>query len=545
MQIHSVHTSSDAQRYRAAGYWADRTFFDILAARAAELPDRVVFTDAARSITFGALKDEVERCAEFLRRVGIARGDVVTIQITNRIEFAVVFFSLELIGAIANQINPDFRAAEVGYLMRFTGSRAYICANAFKGFEYLPMIESLRPELPELCFVISVDDTDAPGVASMPRSIVACGPLAPEHRVRMSSGEPMRVCFTSGTTGNPKGSVHSFDTTIYAAELMNDHMAIDAEDVTLLFMPVGLNSGYLCLLQTLISRGRLVLMERFHPLAVLDAIERYKVTLVSLPPSTMLSLLQEPGLRSRDLSSLRAVRTGGSMTSTDMVRRFRDVVGVPILEAFGMLEMGFGTCIGLDSDFEETVGTAGPAMHGMGIAILDEAGREVADETEGEIAVRGPTVHLGYLNNPSANAQSLTADGWFRSGDVGALLGAGRNLKVIGRTKEIINRAGKKFVPREVEELLIAHPDVVNVALVGVPDERVGERVCACVVSRPGSHLELKDLLSFLKDRVATYKLPEMLVLRDALPLTATGKIRKALLVEEVQAMNVPAARSA
>jgi non-ribosomal peptide synthetase component E (peptide arylation enzyme) len=198
-----------------------------------------------------------------------------------------------------------------------------------------------------------------------------------------------------------------------------------------------------------------------------------------------------------------------------------------------MLETGFHTYTRLDDDPEAVTGTVGTVSSGLGLRLIDESGRDVAGGAEGEIAAQGPSVHLGYHKNPAANAELFTADGWFRTGDLGQFDPAG-NVKIVGRLKEMINRGGKKFFPREIEEILYTHPKILHAAIVGVPDPRLGERNCLCVIPRPGQTLTLDEVVGYLKDGVATYKLPETIEIFDELPFTPTGKIQRHVLVRRV-----------
>ena len=217
IQIPRPPTAELIAHYEGLGYWGERTFGDILESRALQSPDREVIADEHRRITYGGLYSEVKRFAEFLRRQGVKKGDVVTLQLPNRIEFAVVFFSLELIGAVANKISADFRKTEVEYILRFSESKAYICAEEFKGFKFLDMVQELRPSLPALALVVCVDNVDRAGVESFAKVVDATPEIALENRVRMSALDVMRMCFTSGTTGNPKGVLHCFNTTLWTA----------------------------------------------------------------------------------------------------------------------------------------------------------------------------------------------------------------------------------------------------------------------------------------------------------------------------------------
>jgi len=529
------HPQDQAQRYRERGWWKDKTFSQILEPRALETPAREAMSDARRRITYGQLWSEVCRFAEFLRRQGVGKGDVVTLQLPNRIEFPVVFFSLELIGAIANKISADFRAVEVDYILKFSRSKAFVCASEFKGFNYIDMIQGLRAGLPDLSLVICVDDVSAPGVVSFAQVVNATPEIAAAHRVQMSPMDVMRMCFTSGTTGNPKGVLHCFNTTLCANEIFNRELGVTQDDVLLDYLPVGLNWGYCTLVQSVMAGARVVLMERFSAEGALDLIEKEKVSYIPTAPASIVAMLNSKTLGQRDLSSLRIVITGGASAAVETIKAFQ--VGVPhakLVELYGMLETGFHSFTRPSDDPLKVNGTVGRCVSEMGLRIIDDEGHDVPMGEVGEIAAIGPSVHLGYLNNPQANKEAFTEDGWFRTGDLGQFVDEDHNVRISGRKKEIINRGGKKYFPREVEELLYELPEVVQAAIVGAPDPRLGEKNCLCVILKPGQTLELDTVVSFLKGKVADYKLPEALVKLDEFPMTPTGKIRRPELVKQV-----------
>ncbi len=521
--------------YQAKGYWGDRTFADILEARALATPQREAMLDERRRISYGALWSEVKRFAEFLRRQGVQRGDVVTLQLPNRIEFPVVFFSLELIGAVANKISADFRATEVEYILAFSNSKAYVCASQFKGFDYLEMLDTMRARLPQLQLVVCVDAAERANVASFAKVLGATPEIAAAQRIRMSPFEVMRMCFTSGTTGNPKGVLHCFNTTLQTAQLFNHDLEVIENEVMLDFLPVGLNWGYLTLVQAVMAGCRVVLMERFSPASVLDVIERERVSYIPMAPASIVALLNAPDLAERKLESLRVVITGGASAAVETIRAFQtQVPTAKLIELYGMLETGFHSITRFTDDPLQVIGTVGRCVSSMGLRIINDAGNDVPHGEVGEIAAIGPSVHLGYLNNPQANLDSFTADGWFRTGDLGQFVDAQNNVRISGRKKEIINRGGKKYFPREIEELLYAHPKIVQVAIVGAPDARLGERNSMCVIVKPGATLELSEVVDFLKGRVADYKLPEELVVMQDFPMTPTGKIRRPELIKRI-----------
>ncbi|MGI9414135.1 MAG: AMP-binding protein [Hyphomicrobiales bacterium] len=527
-------TQEMIDRFTASGDWGTETFYDLLCKKVAEHPDREAVVDVHARITYGELKDKVDRTAAFLRGHGIGAGDVVTIQLPNWVEFLYVFFALELLGAVANKISPDFRGREVDFILKFSNSRAYVCAKDFKGFDYPGMVEGLMSGLPNLKFLCVADGEAGGQAVSLAEGLKTTEPLAGDERVRMDANAVYRMAFTSGTTGNPKNVLHSFNTTVPALRFLTRDMEATEDDVFLIYLPIGLNWGYLILIQALMLGARVVLLDRFSGRAALDLIGREKVSFIASAPASIIAMLNEPDLEAYDVSSLRVVLTGGASCPVETLREFGRRLSGRLIELYGMLEDGYHTYTRFEDDPEQVNGTIGRCVEGMGLRLLDPEGNDVAPGAQGEIAAFGPSVHLGYNNNPAANAEAFTADGWFRTGDLGEHADDKGNVRIVGRSKEIINRGGKKFFPREVEEILYTHPKVLHAAMVGVPDPRLGERNCLCLIPKDGADADLDEFVEFLRGEVATYKLPERLEIFDELPFTPTGKLQRFVLADQV-----------
>lgn len=523
-------------RFTAEGHWRNETFFDLLSEVANRHPEREAIVDSRTRITYGTLKDNVERTAAFLKAKGVERGDVVTIQLPNWVEFCYVFFALELLGAVANKISPDFRAREVDFILKFSESRAYVCSRDFKGFNYPGMVGDLRPGLPGLKFICVVDGGSGDDTISLAEGLQQFAPLPVAERVRMDANAVYRMAFTSGTTGNPKNVLHSFNTTLPACRFLTRDMLATDKDVFLVYLPIGLNWGYLVLVQALMLGARVVLQDRFSGKGALELIEREKVTFIPTAPASIIAMLNAPELAGCDVASLRVVITGGASCPVETLKDFGRRMSGRLIELYGMLEDGYHTYTRFSDDPEAVNGTIGRCVEGMGLRLLDQAGNDVAPGAEGEIAAFGPSVHLGYNKNPQANAEAFTADGWFRTGDLGVFADAIGNVRIVGRSKEIINRGGKKFFPREVEEILYTHPKVLHAAMVGVPDPRLGERNCLCLIPKGAEPVVLDEFVAFLRDKVANYKLPERLEIFAELPFTPTGKLQRFVLAGQVAA---------
>ena len=528
-------TPAMAARWRGAGLWSDATLATILAERVRTTPDREAVTDGTRRLSYRELADGIDRMAARLRAIGIGPADVVTIQLPNWIEFALVFFALERLGAVAVTVSVDFRSRELEYILRFAGSKMLVCCGAFRDFDHAAMAAELKPRLPALASIGIVRGVPRPGMVGLDDVMAMRGPPSGFAPAPTDADTVMRMAFTSGTTGNPKGVMHSHNTTLAAARILNGDLGLNASDVMMIWLPLGLNWGYLTLVQSILAGAKAVLLERFRPASALDLIERERVTYIPTAPASLTAILQEADLGRRDLARLRIVVSGGASAPVETIRAWRRAAPGVLLELLGMLETGYQAYTRATDDPEQVAGSVGvPASH-MGLKLVDVEGREVARGAEGDICCDGPSVHLGYHNNPTANVEAFLPDGWFRSGDLGMIDGGG-NLRIVGRLKEMINRGGKKFFPREIEEILYAHPQVLYAAIVGIPDARLGERNCLCLVPCPGGTPTLDDFVAFLGDSVAIYKLPERLELFAQFPFTPTGKIQRHALVREVVA---------
>ena len=528
-------TQEMVETYTKSGDWGTKTFSDLLSERADEHPGREAIYDRGKRISFGELRARIDRVAAKLQELGIGRGDVVTIQLPNWAEFACTFFAVERLGGIANQINPDFRSAEVDYILRFSESAAYVCPETFRDFDYLQMIAALRPNLPDLKHVCVVEGAGRDGVIPLAGVIDGSEPVAPLRPVKMGANDLFRMAFTSGTTGNPKAVLHSHNTTLPTAIYKNEDLGITQDDVILIYLPLGLNWGYLALLQSILAGARTVLLDRFKARTALQLIADEGVTFIPTAPASIIAMLNEPDLESFDLSSLRIVMSGGASCPLETIHEFQAKMKCEFTELYGMLETGFHTYTRPKDDPELVSGTCGVTQKSLGLRLIDENGDDVPEGSEGEIAAIGPSVHLGYAKNPTANAELFTKDGWFRTGDIGELDARG-NLKIVGRNKEMINRGGKKFHPREIEEILYTHPKVLHAAIIGVADPRLGERNCLCVIPRAGEEAGLEEFVALLRDQVATYKLPETFEIFEEFPFTPTGKLQRHELTRWVQA---------
>ena len=516
--------------FTAEGYWLDTTSNDALEAWAHMAPQRLAIADGRVRFGFAEYYRRAERLAAHLIGLGLGGEDVVAIQLPNWSEFAVALNAAMLAGVPFCQVHSEFRAGEVEFILGFTEATALILPHRFRHFDHLEMLEGLRPRLPRLKHVMVVGDAVPPPYFDLRAFLDAPMGPAPDdgalRRRRPKANDLCRIAFTSGTTGDPKAVLHLHNTTNCAARFINETHRIGPDSVLLAFLPVGLNWGLLNLLQGIFAGCPVILQDAFDPEAALQLIERERVTHFCCAPAHLAALLGVPDLGRFDLSSLQIITTGGAPCPIELIRAARARLPGHLLELYGMLECGFLSHTTVEDDPEAVCGLVGRKLPQMGIRIVDDDGQDCASGMPGEILVSGPSVAIGYYNNPEANAKSSSPDGWFATGDIGIIDKSGY-LKIVDRKNELIIRGGASIYPREIEEVLHQHPKVREAAAIGIPDPTLGERVCAAIVPKPGETLSFAELILFLKDRIATYNLPESLEVLDALPRTATGTVQK------------------
>ena len=527
------------EEYAKAGLWTETTSNEVLEANARRFPGKIALVDVRGSLTYGEYYAAVQRLATHFLALGLTSGDVIAIQLPNWIEFAIAVNAAMMAGIPFCQFHSDFRSKEVEFILGFTGASAYVHPVAFRGFDYGAMIDELQPRLPQLKHRLAVGDEVPAGTFDL-RGFLA-DPSRPiddellrKHRPR--GNDLCRVAFTSGTTGDPKAVMHTHNTSLSGCIICNRNQLVDADSATLVFLPVGLNWGFMLTVEAILAGCKAVYMERWDTEEALRLIEREKITHFCSAPTSILAMLDHPNLKKYDLSSLKTYVTGGASAPIEVIRRAqRDIPG-RLFEMYGMLETGSQSQTMLYDDPEQVCGTVGHPVPEVPLRILDDEERDVAPGTVGELANVGPSVMVGYYNNPGANERAFTKDGWFKTGDLGFLNENGL-LTISGRKKEMIIRGGANIYPREIEEVLFKHPAVADCAVIGLPHPRLGETVVACVVQRAGVEpLTFAAMSAFLREQIATYKLPERLEIVETLPRTPTGKVQKGRLVEVVSA---------
>ena len=510
-----------------------------LDSRADERPDAPYLRFGDQTLSYRQIRDQADALAASLHDLGIDEGDRVALVLPNWPEFAVSVFAAAKLGAIVVPLNPREPAAELQYMLRHSAAAAVVTAETYRGVDYLDVFEGLLASLPDLRHVITVGPEDLwyDDRIHQFEDLVSAGAGKAYPRSGNAGEGAFCIVYTSGTTGKPKGVVLSHENVLAASAATVAAVSVSARDVvagvTTIFHVFGLGPG---LVGTLLAGATLVLQEDFDPVESLDLIERYGVTVHYGVPTVFLTELREAELRERDLSSLRAGVVAGAPIGDETLRRIRQLLCPGLQVAYSLTEAASTVAITRPDDPpEKQLFTLGRPIEGTEVRVLGEDGTVLPVESVGELAVRGPGVMLGYYRQPGETRLALDPDGFLRTGDVGMVDEEGY-VHVVARKSDVIIRGGFNVYPREVEDRLQAHPAIEQAAVVGLPDEVLGEAVCACVVPVEGALVTGEELRGWCRGAVADHKVPDLVRFLERLPLTASGKVRRLDLARAVSA---------
>jgi cyclohexanecarboxylate-CoA ligase len=533
--------------YYAAGLWSTDTFHDVLVRRVEDNPDKVFATDGTRSLTFRQLFDGAQRLAVGLHRQGWRAGDTAAVQLPSWVEFVQVLAALSRLGVIAVPIMPIYRREEVGYVASNAEIRGVFTPATFKKFNYLDMYLGLRQEHPDLTIVVTRPDSAADAIIDADDAVFSLQGLEADTdddsaRAELSDppgpDEPFVIVYTSGTTSRSKGCVHTFNTYCSGARALIAPFAFTEADVQFGPSPVGHTTGLVTsVLLPMLAGAATHLMAEWEPDRGIEEIQRFGCTAAVTAPTFLHGLLSAYDAERHDLSTLRLWTCAGAPIPAAVVERAGATLpNVKVLSLYGRSENLVTTTCSTRDDVSRALTSDGAAVPGAEVKIVDFDGNEVPRGTEGDIAYRGPSHMIEYLANPEETAALFTADGFSKSGDLGVMTEDGY-VRVTGRTKDIVIRGGMNISVREIEDMLVDHPALQASSCVGMPDERLGERVCCYVVTAPGHATPtVEDLRAFLLSHgLPIQKTPERVVAVDALPMTATGKVLKQELRKDIE----------
>lgn len=505
---------------------------------ACRAPDRELVVDPVFGrFTYGEIAQQMDRLAFGLRALGLGPGDIVVVELPNWVAFVVFHLALTAIGAVTVNLPPIYRERELGYVLRFTGARGLVVPTTYRGHDFIAMAAALRQDAADLhhVFVVGAEDRrDAPGMIRyddfMARSWESQGRREELTALRPGPGALTSVGFTSGTTGDLKGAMLTSETLMAWNMGLVDRYKLDEGERIFVPSPLGHAVGFgHGLRMTLTLGATMVLLGQWDPIRALELISQEWCTFTAAATPFLMDLVYHPALpRYGGLPSLRLFLCGGASIPEQLMRdaraRLPHTFTSPL---WGMTECGGVTTCPFDAPPEKLYTTDGLPCDGMELKVVDRMGHPVPPETDGELLARGPMVARGYFRQPQLTAEHFLPDGFFRTGDQ-ARMDRDGYIKITGRIKDLIIRGGLNLSPVEIENILFSHSKVGNVAVVGMPDPRLGERVCAFIVPRGGSPPGLEEVQAWMTQAgVAKPKWPERVEVVAEFPMTPSGKVQK------------------
>lgn len=524
-----------AQSYREAGYWADRRLDSLLRDAAAQWPDRTAIADPTETRTFAELDALADRAAAGIAELGIQPGDRVLLQLPNSAEFAVALFGLLRAGAVPVMCLPGHRLAELAHFAEVSEAVALLIADTAGGFDYRTMAAELTAAHPHVRHVLVHGNLPENQEGFLSWTTVSRTGTGPVPNIDPELAGPALLLVSGGTTGAPKLIPRTHQDYVYNCTASATLCELGAEDVYLVALPAAHNFPLACpgLLGALSVGATTVFTADPSPEAAFAAIDAHGVTVTALVPALAKLWAQACDWEPLAPKSLRLLQVGGAKLAAEDARLVRTALTPGLQQVFGMAEGLLNyTRIGDPAEIVET--TQGrPLCPADEVRVVDEDGHEVAAGDEGELLVRGPYTINGYFNAEAANERSFTPDGFYRSGDR-VRRSQGGYLEVTGRVKDVILRGGENVSALDLEEHLLTHPAVWSAAAVALPDDYLGEKICAAVVFT-GTPATLAELHSHLEGRgVASHARPDVLVPMTTLPTTAVGKIDKKAIVAQL-----------
>src|SRR3954469_9157690 len=555
MTLQTILTAELAEKYTSAGLWTGRLITDFLDEVAAATPDKLASIDSRGRLTWAELKQRSDRVALGLLELGVRPGDVVSYQLPNWSEFLVLHYAASRIGAVNNPLIPIYREREVGFMVGLARSKVLVVPQEFRGFDYPAMVGKLRGDWPDLEHLLVVDGPTTDSQTSWQE--FADTPWE-ERRdpaeladLRPDANDVTLLIFTSGTTGEPKGVMHTHNTLVAANAPLPERLGVSKDDVIHMASTFAHLTGFLygVRLPTQVGGATVVYQDVWDPARFVDLVEQYRISYTSAATPFLADTLAWPDLGERELSSLRIFACMGAPIPRAILRAAKkELPGLTVLGGWGQSENALVT-LGRPGDPEvKLVERDGYPWPGMEIRVVDFADGDLPAGEEGRLQVRGPFLFVGYAERLEMTRASFDGD-WFDTGDL-AEIDAEGYLNITGRTKDVIIRGGENIPVAYVENVMYENPKLSGVAVVGYPDPRLQERACAVVTLVPGAGtFTLEEMQEYLEGKgVSRHYWPERLEVLSELPRTASGKIQKfqlrARLAGDPAAHGTPAPRS-
>ncbi|MEG0147880.1 MAG: FadD3 family acyl-CoA ligase [Comamonas sp.] len=526
------------------------TLPSMLAEAVSRYAERAAIVENGRSISYAQLQQQGRQAARALMALGVLAGDRVAIWAPNLSEWIVAACGVHASGAVMVPLNTRMKGAEAADILDRSGAKVLVCVGDFLNNYYPDLLQGQRPATLQHLVVLGdkvLPSADLSWAQFMARAEGISAEAQLQREAQIGPDDTADLMFTSGTTGRPKGVMAAHRPTILAFKAWAEVVGLTEGSRYLIVNPFFHTFGYKAGWVAALLQGATVYPEQvFEAEAILRRIEADRISFLPGPPTLFLSMLAHPQLGKYDLGSLKSAVTGSATVPPILIKRMREELGIQnVTTAYGLTECGGCATLCEPTDTVETVAnTCGKALPGTELRCVDEQGNSVEVGEAGEVVLRGYHVMKGYFEDDKATAETIDADGWLHTGDVGVLDERGY-LRITDRLKDMFIVGGFNCYPAEIERIVSNHADVAQVAVVGVPDERMGEVGCACVVVRNGVTLDKEAFIAWCRANMANYKVPRVVMQLDSLPLNASNKVLKRDLLEIVKARLEQAAQPA
>ncbi|MBM4762861.1 medium-chain fatty-acid--CoA ligase [Bacillus sp. B15-48] len=524
------------REYRQKGYWGDATLADYWNMSVLSFPDKIAVIDVQGSqYTYAELNEAAGKTAAYLKEVGVKPGDFVSVQLPGWSEFVIIYVACMKVGAVLNPILPNLREGELTYILNKCESKVLFIPSLFRKYDYTRFLHSLMPNVPSLEAIVFVEkDSKVEVGISLEQILHTYSPLAQDSKY--SADDLAAVLFTSGTEGLPKGVMLTHNNIIASEKAYAARFNLTYQDVILMPAPIAHATGFHHgVTATILLGAKCVFQDIFKPDISLELIEREKCTCGNGATALVYDIMRTLKNREYNISSLRFFLCGGAPVPRHMVKNAMDM-GIKVIGVYGSTESVPHAAASLNDPLEKFIYTDGKPLPGVEIKIVDELRQQVPAGIQGEEASRGPNVFVGYLKEPGLTNRALDDEGWFYSGDL-CIMDDDGFISISGRKKDIIIRGGENISSSEVESILLQHPNILEAAVVGMPDKRLGEKTCAYLVLKDCEQgLTIEEVQDFfMRMNIAKYKFPERIEIWDQLPRTESCKIKKYILREDIK----------
>lgn len=531
----SRYSETDIQHFFQSGQWDRLTMSHIWDRNATQFPSKEAIADPFRALTWAQAKNFIDRAAAGLIGLGLKRDDLVVVQLPNSVELHLLRVACEKAGVLCLPVLSNMREHEIRYILEHTQAAAIVTPTELRSFDYVNMIKSIRPYLPQLKHTLVVGKAADNSVLSLDELMEEASSNDSLFEQRRYRAEEVSIVFlTSGSTGRPKFVEYPAVACAKVGEHFARLMKLTDKDVVCAIAPASRGPNLLVYNAAPRAAAKIVMCPWTNGKETLELVQKMRVTIGCLVPTQLAKMMEANDIQKHDLSSVRIWNSAGSVMPPPMVEAVEQRLGGVTTNQYGAVDFGVMTVTIPEDDFDARLNTIGKPRFDTDVRIVDDDGKEVAKGGVGEITGRGPCCSCGYFKDPMATAAAWK-DGWYATGDLGSFDERG-NVVISGRKKDMIIQGGQNIIPSEIEGMLMGHPKIQEVAVVAMPDAIMGEKACAYIVTKGPKNVTLEEVVTCLKQQnIAAYKLPERLEFVDKMPMVSEGqKIDKKALAADI-----------